>query len=82
MNFLQTHKPVYAIGGLEHEQEFMNKVAKLKVADGMTRYFFDKTYLITSFSKVHAINASDKVSVSIYEYDQDSYLYDFLVDKK
>lgn len=82
VNFLQTHKPVYAIGGLENEQEFMNKVAKLKVADGMTRYFFNNTYLITSFSKVHAINASDKVSVSIYEYDQDSYLYEFLVDKK
>ena len=82
VNFIQTHMPIYAAGGLECDSDFMNTVAKLKVADGMTRYLFDNKYLITSFSKVHAINASDKVSVSIYDYDQESYLYEFLIDKK
>lgn len=73
---------VYSETGLEKNKEFMDTVAKLKVDDGLTKYVFGDKYLITSFNKVHAINASDKVSVNIYDIDPISFLCEFIVDKK
>ena len=60
----------------------MDTVAKLKVNDGLTRFMLGGKYMITSFNKVHAINASDKVSVNIYDIDPISFLCEFIVDKK
>lgn len=73
---------VYTEYGLEKNTEFMDTVAKLKVNDGLTRFMLGGKYMITSFNKVHAINASDKVSVNIYDIDPISFLCEFIVDKK
>lgn len=73
---------VYTESGLEKNVNFMNTVAKIKVADGLTKFIIGDKYLITSFNKVHAINASDKISVNIYDIDPISFLCEFIVDKK
>lgn len=72
----------YTEFGLEKNENFMNTVAKLKVKDGLTKYLLGGKYLITSFNKVHAINASDKVSVNVYDIDPISFLCEFIIDKK
>lgn len=79
---LTNSRLVYTESGLEKNPEFMNTVAKLKVDDGLTRYFIGGKYLITSFNKVHAINATDKVSIEVYDVDPYSILCKFKVDKK
>lgn len=84
-NKIQQYKKcgvVYTEFGLEKDENFMTTVAKLKVKDGLTRYLLGGKYLITSFNKVHAINASDKISVNIYDIDPISFLCEFIVDKK
>lgn len=74
--------PIYQTEALEKNEEFMNKVAKLKVSDGMTTYILNNEYLITNFNKLHPINASDKVAVRIFDLDNISYLYEFSIIKK
>lgn len=73
---------VYSEEGLETNEQFISTVAKLKINDGMTTYFIDNKYMITSFNKVHAINATDKINVIIYDVDPVSYLYEFSINKK
>lgn len=73
---------VYSEFGLEKNPEFMNTVAKLKVNDGLTRYSIGNKYIITNFNKIHAINASDKVSVNVYDIDPITFLCEFVVYKK
>ena len=77
-----TYPVVYSETGLEKDNLFMTTVAKLKVDDGLTRYIFGNKYIATNFNKVHAINASDKVSVNIYDIDPISFLCEFIVTKK
>lgn len=73
-------EPVFHQERLEQDPSFMEKI-KLKVSDGQRIEYFDCKYPISFFNKVHAINATDKVSVSIYEL-LDSNLFEFTVDKK
>lgn len=73
---------VYSATGLEKDVNFMQNVAKLKVSDGMKKYIMDGQYLQTSFNKVHAINASDTISLNIYDMDSFSYLYEYRIGKK
>lgn len=67
---------------MEKDVNFMTTVAKLKVENGLTSYILGNKYLMTSFNKVHAINASDKISINIYEIDSISYICEFIIDKK
>ena len=73
---------VYSATGLEKDVNFMQNVAKLKVSYGMKKYIMDGQYLQTSFNKVHAINASDTISLNIYDMDSFSYLYEYRIGKK
>lgn len=72
----------YSVDNLQECEDFMKRVAKLKVDDGMTKYIFDNLYLATNFNKLHAINASDKVSLNIYDIDAVSYLFEYTINKK
>lgn len=80
--YLINSTPIYQSDSLEKNEDFMNKVAKLKVSDGMTTYILDNRFLITNFNKLHPINASDKLSVRIFDLDDISYLYEFFIIKK
>lgn len=66
---------------LEEDESFMAAVGKLKTADRLSTYRFNN-FLITSFASLHSINAKDKVSLYVYDYDLESYLYEFRIDKK
>lgn len=81
-NYLYGRVPIYSGSNFEKDENFIRNVSKLKVSDGLKTYTIDNTYLITSFNKVHCINASDKVSLNIYDIDTESYLYEFIIDKK
>lgn len=81
-NYLYGKTPIYSGSNFEKDEAFIRNVSKLKVSDGLKTYIIDNTYLITSFNKVHCINASDKVSLYIYDIDPHSYLYEFIIDKK
>ena len=74
--------PIFSITSIHDDAEFMSKVAKLKVSDGLSSYIINDSYYITSFNKVHSINSSDKVDLNIYDYDPVSYLYEFIINKK
>jgi hypothetical protein len=80
-NFTSNNRCIYHWEGLENSDLFMAS-SKMKVADGCSSYFIGDKYLLSTFSKVHAINAADKVSVKVYDYDRVSYLYEFFIDKK
>lgn len=82
ITWLSYAKKVYTVDNLETCDDFMKRVAKLKVDDGMTKYFFDNSYMATNFNKLHVINASDKVSLNIYDIDPISYLFEYIIDKK
>ena len=82
MKFIDTRPIIYTTSGLEAFPEFISKVSKIKVDDGLTSYTFARDYCITCFNKVHAINSTDKVSLNIYDIDPISYLYEFIIDKK
>ena len=77
----QINTPVH-LPFMEKDVNFMTTVAKLKVENGLTSYVLGNKYLMTSFNKVHAINASDKISINIYEIDSISYICEFIIDKK
>lgn len=82
VNLAITCRPVlYTETGLEKNQEFMAS-AKLKAGDGLSSYKFGDQYLVTGFYKVHPINANDKVDVTIYDLDDQSCLYEYIIDKK
>ena len=82
VNFATTNKPViYYAESLDKDQDFM-KCMKLKVSDGLVKYVIDDKYLITNFNKVQPINSTDKLSLRIYDVDNISYLYEFMIDKK
>ena len=74
--------PIYSSVGFEKDDNFMQTVAKLKVSSGLQSYVLEGAYIQTSFNKVHAINANDKVSLNIYDIDYESYMYEFIIDKK
>lgn len=74
--------PIYSSAGFEKDDNFMQTVAKLKVSSGLQSYVLEGAYIQTSFNKVHAINANDKVSLNIYDIDYESYMYEFIIDKK
>lgn len=78
---LQSKPIVYYQESLEKNPEFM-QLMKLKVSDGLVRYVIDDKYLFTNFSKVQPINSTDKITLRIYDVDDISYLYEFLIDKK
>lgn len=66
---------------LEQDQEFMDNVGKPKTADGLVKYNIDN-FILTSFASLHSINAKDVVSLTIYDCDAISYLYEFKIVKK
>ena len=72
---------IYSKYGLELNPEFMAKIYGIKTDDGYERYILDGYYL-DCFTKMHCVTKSDKVALNIYDYDQFSYMYEFLVDKK
>lgn len=80
--FLLYSNKVYFAEGLEKDVNFMQNVAKLKVADGMKKYIIDDSFLQTSFNKVHSVNASDTISLNVYDIDPSSYLYEYRIGKK
>lgn len=82
MLYLRANSPVHSADGLEKFPEFVSKVSKIKVDDGLIGYTFARDYFVTSFNKVHSINATDKVALNVYDIDPISYLYEFLIDKK
>lgn len=81
-NYLYRRIPIYHSEGFEKDGDFVQNVSKLKVSDGLKTYVIDNIFILTSFNKVHCINASDKVSLNIYDIDTDSYLYEFIINKK
>lgn len=81
-NIIYSSHPIYNISGLEKNEEFMTSVAKLKVSSGLQTYILTGDFLQTSFNKVHAINASDKIDLNIYEADLHSLLYEYIINKK
>lgn len=82
VNLYKKCQIIYTECGLEKDPEFMSTVAKLKVSDGLTRFTLGGKYIITNFNKVHCINASDKVSVNIYDLDPYTFMCEFIIDKK
>lgn len=74
--------PIYSCDGLEKDSDFKSKVAKMKVSDGLQKYILNGNYLQTSFNKVHSINATDKVSLDIYDIDYESFIYRYTINKK
>lgn len=79
---LQYANKVYSVDRLDKDSNFMQNVAKLKVSDGLKRHIMDDRFLQTSFNKVHCVNASDTVSLNIYDMDHFSYLYEYRIGKK
>lgn len=82
ISFVDTITPVYSCDELEKDSDFKTKVAKMKVSDGLQKYILNGNYLQTSFNKVHSINATDKVSLDIYDLDYESFMYRYTINKK
>lgn len=82
MSYLDTYNIIYSSSGFESDENFKTQVSKLKVSDGLKYFTIDNKYLLSSFNKVHSINASDKVSINIYDIDIESYLCEFVINKK
>ena len=72
---------IYSKYGLEFDSEFMAKIYGIKTDDGYEKYILDGYYL-DCFTKMHCVTKSDKVALNIYDYDQFSYMYEFLINKK
>lgn len=72
---------------LYFEENFQNTIPEmfaLKVADGAKMYSFgiDKRFLMTSFNAIHPANKTDKVNLTIRDYDEYSYTAEFVIYKK
>lgn len=72
---------IYSKYGLEFNPEVMAKIYGIKTDDGYEKYILDGYYL-DCFTKMHCVTKSDRVALNIYDYDQFSYMYEFLINKK
>lgn len=54
---------------------------KMKVDEGL-QWVVIKDYLMCNFSQIHPLNASDSMMIDIYDDRADSYLVDFIINKK
>lgn len=80
-NTTRNTRLVYSVAGLESNPDFMAKIYGIKTTDGYEKYILDGYYL-DCFTKMHCVTKSDKVALNIYDYDQFSYMYEFLINKK
>lgn len=79
-----TRTPLAVFDDLK-ELESFNDVLSLKSADGAKRFVLGedyKNFIFYTFSSMHPINKSDKVSLKIYPFDDISCLTEFVIDKK
>ena len=54
----------------------------LKASEGAKMYTIDKRFLLSSFNSIHPANKSDKVDLIIRDYDQYSFMAEFIIYKK
>lgn len=54
----------------------------MKSSDGASKYAFGLDFIMYTFSSLHPINKPDTVSMTIYEYDNMSYLAEYKIRKK
>lgn len=81
------HQTVSPIEGFEcidisENENFLNTSKNIKAKDGARMFKLNEKYIMSNFSSLHPINKSDKVYLSLYPYDNISYMSKFVIDKK
>lgn len=67
---------------LREDQKF-SSILEMKKKDGSSIYNLNDRYLMSTFSTIHPVTKSDKITVNIYEsIDKTSFLSRFLITKK
>lgn len=80
-NLVNNTEPIKICDNLK-DDEFFLQVLSNKAADGADLYRLDTQHMMYTFSSLHPINKSDRVSCSIYNCDERSYIANFIIDKK
>lgn len=63
------------------KNEQFRQAVGMKDADGHI-WYTENSVFMSSFARLHAVNASDNVSLTIYDIDPISYLSEFIIEKK
>ena len=63
------------------DENFMSAVS-IKTKDGAVMYKLDDRHIMSTFSKIHPLNKADKISVSIYDMPDKTFLSIFHIQKK
>lgn len=65
------------------EDQTFNATLELKKKEGSTMYILNNRYIMSTFSSIHPVTKSDKITVDIYELpDKRSFLSKFTIIKK
>lgn len=72
--------PIAKYDNLKNDELFLDILSK-KMSDGANIYNLDMKHTMYIFSSLHPINKTDKVSCTIYPYDDKSYISYFVIDK-
>lgn len=65
------------------KDEKFEDILKLKSSDGSKFYNLENRYMMSTFSSIHPVTKTDKMTVSIYELDGGkTFLADFFIKKK
>ena len=75
---------IHTIDGYNiREDQLFNQALELKKKDGSTMYRLDNRYFMSTFSSIHPVTKSDKMTVDIFELsDMRSFLSKFTITKK
>lgn len=66
----------------ENIQSLVPDMFYMKVNDGSKMFCIDKRFLMTSFNAIHPANKTDRVDLIIRDYDEYSYVAEFIIYKK
>lgn len=79
-HIIDHNKIIYKEDNLKENESFQ-LVESMKESQGSS-IFKSFNYLMYSFSSLHPLNKPDSISMRLYEYDNISYLAEFIIQKK
>lgn len=84
MAFYGTVTPIEGFDCLDisENENFLDTSRNMKAKDGAKMFKLDQTYIMSNFSSLHPVNKSDKVYLTLYPYDEISFMSKFVINKK